>query len=1051
MKPKRGIWPIVIPVLLLFCGLTAAAVRGREGLASGKSSPAKPSETATTEALTPSIEIPGPLRSFLRMAAISQKVSRDEVMPLLARNVAMEGYGWHGKTPQPTEYLVLLEGYLQHARDLQKLAGPKGTIRVSNCTQAQPLLLILGYRLRQGCGPGASLVTANAKRAFLTIDSGFPLTDLEDSLRDGKPFAYAFPSSQVPILSSPSDWIINDRSKGKSRGLRDTSVVGSLVADPGLARLYWALARMDPNTRQYLWQSQGVKKLIPLAAVLNFYGTDIELQSGRVVIPGGQSAESAWKSLVGASPESPSAFIMHLLSRDQGWLAAYFDALSRANSVQQAYFTEPHRLRGFYHALRGRSPFPSPVRPVFRPDPDLVLLTTQLQLEPAGAPAIPGGLEVWKEILSGNLRSRSRTVRLWAARARGWKSPDQLIVAMFAFSRLESENNPLRLFLSLSNMDRRRSPDQRLSPETVQLLAQKFPTLGDQYSIFAEFNGLDNASIARFISVAESLGRIRNRTLRADSAGIFQANLGLWQILARQGEIAADQLNHFWQGAINPFADVRTAPQLFDAAHSSLRALTEAAAGTPHISQEQLVDLLAGPEQTNPEAQRVKQRLAYRIRLVLDAQRLASLDTLLELGDGLNRMAQGRPASRGLIQLAGTLREFRMPKPLFTSGERAEWSYGLFSNPHIQSEMATNLVRFIRARHTKSQLAMARGQLVPFLRDTLVGLNYAYYQPPAAQVLYNSPYFVRSHDFSGESIMGRDQSWRTPTILGRGWTASGGAHLVGSLADLPYVLAEVEQDFIVPQNVQALIWEDLVPTLLTDAVVPRWWRVTPNELHAVSLYQSLGEELVAAAARNQEVRQRVMSILSDRMLPERKAQVEEALRAGHPDEALSELSAAQTFYLAAEFRQQHPQDSREWGPAGQDLDRLSRRYPNEVSWDRLSEDFGVPHPALAGTYSCELLDVKPFPTFLGYSSRLLAESWQSNNLYWARMADEQGDPPAMLNLLVPDLTRRMIANIFATHLQDRPALLRALRETGAEFRQGLLVSSLRRGQAESSD
>ena len=29
----------------------------------------------------------------------------------------------------------------------------------------------------------------------------------------------------------------------------------------------------------------------------------------------------------------------------------------------------------------------------------------------------------------------------------------------------------------------------------------------------------------------------------------------------------------------------------------------------------------------------------------------------------------------------------------------------------------------------------------------------------------------------------------------------------GSLADLPYVLAEVEQDFIVPENVQALIWQ----------------------------------------------------------------------------------------------------------------------------------------------------------------------------------------------------------------------------------------------------
>jgi hypothetical protein len=94
----------------------------------------------------------------------------------------------------------------------------------------------------------------------------------------------------------------------------------------------------------------------------------------------------------------------------------------------------------------------------------------------------------------------------------------------------------------------------------------------------------------------------------------------------------------------------------------------------------------------------------------------------------------------------------------------------------------------------------------------------------------------------------------------------------------------------------------------------------------------------------------------------------------------------------------------------------------------------VPHPALAQTYAPELLAVKPFPTFLGYSSRLLAECWESNNLYWARLADEFDYPPAMLNRLAPELTHRMVEKIFATDLEDWPALLRALRETGEEFR-----------------
>jgi hypothetical protein len=36
------------------------------------------------------------------------------------------------------------------------------------------------------------------------------------------------------------------------------------------------------------------------------------------------------------------------------------------------------------------------------------------------------------------------------------------------------------------------------------------------------------------------------------------------------------------------------------------------------------------------------------------------------------------------------------------------------------------------------------------------------------------------------------------------------------------------------------------------------------------------------------------------------------------------------------------------------------------------------------------------------------------------------------------LTQRMVENIFATHLDDWPALLRALWETGKEFQEGKL-------------
>jgi hypothetical protein len=153
-------------------------------------------------------------------------------------------------------------------------------------------------------------------------------------------------------------------------------------------------------------------------------------------------------------------------------------------------------------------------------------------------------------------------------------------------------------------------------------------------------------------------------------------------------------------------------------------------------------------------------------------------------------------------------------------------------------------------------------------------------------------------------------------------------------------------------------------------------------------------------------------------------------------DVLPRLMPADTFYLAAEYRRRFPHQSASFGSAGKELESLCQLAPADVSWDRLSRDFGVPHPILERSYGRDLPNLAPFPAFTGYSSRLLAESWDSNNLYWARLADEEGYSPVMLNRLVPELTRRMVEKIFATDMEDWPALLRAARETGDEFRNG---------------
>ena len=73
-------------------------------------------------AASPQFVIPGPLKPFLRLAGISQKVSAEEVLPLLSRNVFTEGFQG---TSRPTEFLVLLRRYVVQARELAELAAPQ--------------------------------------------------------------------------------------------------------------------------------------------------------------------------------------------------------------------------------------------------------------------------------------------------------------------------------------------------------------------------------------------------------------------------------------------------------------------------------------------------------------------------------------------------------------------------------------------------------------------------------------------------------------------------------------------------------------------------------------------------------------------------------------------------------------------------------------------------------------------------------------------------------------------------------------------------------------
>ena len=107
----------------------------------------------------------------------------------------------------------------------------------------------------------------------------------------------------------------------------------------------------------------------------------------------------------------------------------------------------------------------------------------------------------------------------------------------------------------------------------------------------------------------------------------------------------------------------------------------------------------------------------------------------------------------------------------------------------------------------------------------------------------------------------------------------------------------------------------------------------------------------------------------------------------------------------------------------------------------MSYAFGTPKPTLANSYRPQLLRLRTFPTLMGYSSRIMAESWESNTLYWVSLADRLHISPPQLNVLIPAWTQQVVERIFASHLEDWPALLKSLRGVGQEVVQKNLAAA----------
>jgi hypothetical protein len=582
------------------------------------------------------------------------------------------------------------------------------------------------------------------------------------------------------------------------------------------------------------------------------------------------------------------------------------------------------------------------------------------------------------------------------------------------------------MFMSLTDLDRNRSLP--LEPATVDRLVKDWNIYGAQYSIFGDAPSVSDQSVMAWLAAAETLDKIRDPQLRQDAIGMMQGLSGMWQIFCRQGSIPSPKADAALSGLVGPFTAIKNDKELFDAGRNGLNVLLKSsnspATGTV---QERILAMLAGGAKMDESEPRT--RMVQDEQRIFEAQKLLPADLVFELADNLEGVSKGEKLNAQLAsRLAARVADIQIPRNSMTGAEKNAMAFGYYVDRHIDDERKLNFRAMIdKASKDPEKLKDIRGLLAPTLRDTIVGYNYIHYAPPGAQILMTNPLFVRGHDFIG--MQGANRSWRTTEMYGTGWPSNAGGRLVGSLAGLPYALAEAEQNFLVPTQTQALIWGDLVPQMILGAKAPRFWGVTPVQMHWVGMNMRFGETEVAEAAVNPAHRDTVFQAVDSAASPWRAALVKRAVTSGDVAGAINLLTPSELYNVARTLS-----SSPDMGPEAREIAHYKTFAAEQVSPKEISKAWGTPKPTLSNSYSPELLNLRTFPTLMGYSSRIMAESWESNSLYWADVGDQVGVRPAQLNVLVPEWTQKVVERIFASHLEDWPALLKSLRSVGDEVR-----------------
>lgn len=847
--------------------------------------------------------------------------------------------------------------------------------------RTETALGILGLKLTRNDGrlaielaEGKSKAKLQYAQAALAIDEG----GIQKALSANKSYHLEIPLDSVPVYPAEHLWqVAFGRDQDYEGGLAEL-----FVSDPRLPRLYLALNSMDRDVAEVLlkavsWQALAQTYSRPLSR----FSSSLALNNNRAEVPGGSAAESAWQQLAGESPSNPAAFFKSLLTRDDGRLIAFFDALAHLDLAHQRFFMRsPDRAKRFYQLFRSS--------PEMRRGTQRLLLSALLDffrevpLNDSGRVAFPGSPEVWM-IAKGGSKSAAKVAQE-LKRTTAPASDDAILI------RLATTENKtgfltepeLANFIAVSRINRRRS--ESLSPEAALLLAQSYPRFGALFPYFSALGDLDASDFENVFTLAAKVNGLDFATANV-RLGELHSYLAMLCLVEQSGFQTSESVRQQYRSGIRRYSQAMDAAAWTRASLAAIDDLAQLVHRGDFSGRDAAIQtLLIG--HVSEKGRPAGRDRAYR--QVLSLQKAPSLDALFTIRDSLGQLSND-PAAFDRIRKQISTFVTIIPPNTWRLEPQHRTGLERYQTRELEETLSKLHDRIAHRKGNRADIEKLSvkflAELEPWVELAMAGQIYARYLDPSDLVVSADPLLLRKHMFASSEFLPHERPPFAPADF-RASSMGEGSYFNGGFAEFSLAAGQARAE----GNHLGAPWGEVVAGAVFASVRATDWRpLTESALQTFGANVRLAREWIVESATSGAMRQQLqeqsMGLLS---LARRKA-----LLAGvvsHDWAAVWEsVSISDLYFLGKSLAGQAPTPL--WRTPA--LIAMKEVATQPAVLDLL----GQVAPDLSGSALPRLQHYQPYEEYERYSvPQPIAERVAELKFHLAWLADSAACRPAML-------------------------------------------------------